>query len=144
MKHPGTQAKKEQKTPRSNKSWRQVETTPQPKERTVQRTVTPQEEGEGQKREREKAPAMAGGSGGGRRPGRRRTMEEDQPPTRKVKRGGTEMEENPSRRTTEGPRETGKTREIRHRRTSPLRLGETKEKRGTNQKTVKYPRRSHN
>ena len=51
-KHPGTQAKKEQETPRSNKSWRQVETTPQPKERTVQRTVTPQEEGEGQERDR--------------------------------------------------------------------------------------------
>ena len=51
-KHPGTQAKKEQETPSSNKSWRQVETTPQPKERTVERTVTPQEEGEGQERER--------------------------------------------------------------------------------------------
>ena len=52
------------------------------------------------------------------------------------------MEENPSRRTTEGPRETGKkTREIRHRRRSPLRLGETKEKRGTKQKTVKVPQK---
>ena len=30
--------------------------TPQPKERIVQRTVTPQEEGEGQEREREKVP----------------------------------------------------------------------------------------
>ena len=29
-------------------------TTPQPKERTVQRTVTPQEEGKGQERERER------------------------------------------------------------------------------------------
>ena len=52
------------------------------------------------------------------------------------------MEENPSRRTTEGLREPGKqTREIRHRRKSPLRLEETKERRGTNQKTVKVPQK---
>ena len=40
--------------------------TPQPKERTVQNTVTPQEAGEGQERDREKAPVMARGRGGGR------------------------------------------------------------------------------
>ena len=51
--------------------------------------------GRPREREREKAPAMAGGSGGGRRPGRRRAMEEDQPPTRKVKRGGTRWRKTP-------------------------------------------------
>ena len=52
------------------------------------------------------------------------------------------MEENPSRRTTEGLTEPGKkTREIRHRRRSLLRLEETKERRGTKQKTVKVPQK---
>ena len=53
-----------------------------------------------------------------------------------------EREENPSIRTTEGPRELGKkTREIRHRRRRPLRLVETKERRGTKQKTIKVPQK---
>ena len=92
-KHPGTQAKKEQETPRSNKSWRQVETTPQPKEQTVQRTVTPQEEGEG-------------AGDGKRKQWRKATRKEKSHGGRPVanQKGETrrdEMEENPSRRTTE-------------------------------------------
>ena len=51
--------------------------------------------GRPREREREKAPVMARGSGGGRRPGRRRAMEEDQPPTIKVKRGGTRWRKTP-------------------------------------------------
>ena len=39
-------------------------------------------------------------------------------------------------------REPGKkTREIRHKRRRPLRLEETKERRGTKQKTVKVPQK---
>ena len=140
-KHPGTQAKKEQETPRSNKSWRQVKMTPQPKERTGQRTVTPQEEGEDQERERE-------GAGDGRRKRWRKATRKEKShgerpaANQKCEMRRDEMEENPSRRTTEGLREPGKKmREIRQRRRSPLRLEERKARRGTKQKTVKVPQK---
>ena len=59
---------------------------------------------------------------------RRRAMGEDQPTTRRVKRGGMRGG-NPSIDKIEGPREPGKkTREIRHRRRSSLRLEDTIEK----------------
>ena len=75
--------------------------TPQPKEQTVQRTVTPQEEGEGQERERE------GASDGKRKRWRKATWKEKSHGGRPAanQKGETrrdEMEENPSRRTTEG------------------------------------------
>ena len=78
-------------------------TTPQPKERTVQRTVTPQEEGEGQERERERE-----GAGDGKRERwRKATWKEKSHGGRPAanQKGETrrdEMEEIPSRRKTEG------------------------------------------
>ena len=61
--------------------------------------------------------------------GRRRAMGDDQPTTRRVKRGGTRGGKTQVYGQTEGPREPGKkTREIRHRRRSSLRLEDTIEK----------------
>ena len=55
--------------------------------------------------------------------GRRRVMGEDQPTTRRVKRGGTRGGETQVYGQTEGPREPGReTRESRHRRRRSLRL----------------------
>ena len=60
--------------------------------------------------------------------GRRRAMGEDQPTTRRVKRGGVRGGKPKYTDKTEGPRAPGKkTREIRHRRSS-LRLEDMIEK----------------
>ena len=95
------------KEPRSNKSCRQGETTPKQKERTGQRTVTPQEEGKVKRESRSRRwPAVAveeGDTG-------RRAMGEDQAPTRRVKRGGM-REENPSIRTNRRTERTRKEEE---------------------------------
>ena len=61
--------------------------------------------------------------------GRRRAMGEDQPTMRRVKRGGMRGGNPKYTDKTKGPREPGKkTREIRHRRRSSLRLEDTIEK----------------
>ena len=55
-------------------------------------------------------------------------MEEDQPPTRKVNRGGTRWRKTPIDAQPKDERTRKKTREIRQRKMRPLRLEETKKR----------------